>query len=360
MDAAHAGQTDLVSLLTMRSGVDAVEYRNLCVGDETLASYLDEHPPVWVAPPGAMWLYSAGPAILAAAALEEVEGKPWSQAVTDRILAPIGADGADFDPDQAMAMDHAVGHIGGQYEQDLDEAASVYCPEFQAAGGLLASARDHARLLQAFLGDGPLDGASLDQLNGALVDPGFGDPWAYGLQTYTLAYKGEEVVHHYGTNHGYAGGMSWVPARGFGVVVLLNRDADLDLTYSLEEQRWAIIDRFLGLEGDPPDASTDPSTWTMYDGTWLDPENPSVSLVVETEAGVTTARFEPASSTPMPLVQGGLDAPYQGGGVFHFEDGTHWFLSAFHLAQGAGEDYVLVYTDVPLGGRYYFVGRRQE
>lgn len=359
LDPDHADDIDLTTLLTMRAGVDAAQYRTSCAGDETMASYFDEESLTWVAPPGDIWLYSAAPAIVGAAVLEAAEGRPWTEVATERILQPIQASGAGFDPTAAVAMDHAVGHHDGTVEEDLDEARHVTCPDFQASAGFLASARDHARLIQAFLGDGPLQSTSLDRLNGSLTAPGFGEPWTYGLQTYSLAYKGEQVVHHYGTNNGYAGGMSWLPTRGFGVVILLNRDASLELTYALEERRWAIIDRFLGLEGDPPDSTTDPTTWAKYDGTYVDPLVPGASLVIETGATGTTARFEPVSSTPAPLVQGSLDAPYQGGDVFNFEDGDHWYLTAFHPSDTGSSDYVVVYTNADLGGQYYFIGQRE-
>ena len=167
-------------------------------------------------------------------------------------------------------------------------------------------------------------------------------------------------MHHYGTNHGYAAGMSWVPERGFGVVLLVNRDADLALTYAIEEERWAILDRFLELEGDPPDSSTDPSTWTAYIGTYVDPAIPGRSLIVEQGEDGVVARFEPSSSTPMALTQGSLDAPYQGGDVFQYDDGTYWYINAFYAGTSGTFDYAVVYTNASLAGQYYFVGARQD
>lgn len=134
LDPTWSADIDLHRLLTMRAGVDAAVFRSDCTPGGSIVDYLDSTGEIRsVAPPDAIWLYTATPAILGAGVIETVGAAPWTEVVADRILTPIGATGAGFDSTAALTQDHAAGHIGGWQEQALDEREGADCPEFQAS-----------------------------------------------------------------------------------------------------------------------------------------------------------------------------------------------------------------------------------
>jgi hypothetical protein len=154
------------------------------------------------------------------------------------------------------------------------------------------------------------------------------------------------VFHPYGSSEGFNGGMSWIPARGFGVVLLTNGDEGQRVrnVRALEELRWWIIDRFLALPGPPPDASTPPASWGPYLGTFVSTRDPAVrfTFALDRDDRLTVA-ISPSPLTPLALTQGAIDAPYQGGPPFH-----HWtdelFLVGFHPDETGAIRYAGLYS----------------
>lgn len=125
-----------------------------------------------------------------------------------------------------------------------------------AAGGHFASARDLARYVAVHLTGGILDGErvlphaplALTLRQHATQDRRFGPfhrhGWGYGWDLGT--WQGDTLVHRFGGFAGYRSHMSFMPARGVGVVVLVNGEgpasaaADLLAMYA--------YDRLLGKE----------------------------------------------------------------------------------------------------------------
>lgn len=257
---------------------------------------------------------------------------------------------ATFDPAAAGAAEHAVGYEGAQAIEPTG-VPGFTCAERMANTGLYASAADMGRLLEVLLTpDRVLSQASLDALQGADHSPGWGPGWSYGYQTYGLDYKGVRVYHHYGASEGFNGGISWVPERGFGVVLLTNADegAGFANVWGLEELRWWIVDRFLGLTGAPPDNATDPATWTQYEGTYVSTTDPAVSFTFALDAGSqVSVVVAPGPATPIPLVQGAIDVPYQGGDLFNHVGAASLLLAQFFPDAGGAMRTLSIYsTDV--------------
>jgi CubicO group peptidase (beta-lactamase class C family) len=269
--------------------------------------------------------------------------------VEERVLGPAGMATATFDLAAASQAEHAVGHQGTALIEPTT-IAGFACGERMASTGLYASAADHGRFLELLLAPGRvLDQASLDQLHGVDHLPGFGAGWSYGYQTYGLRYKGVRVFHHYGSSDGFTGGVSWIPELGFGVVLLTNADEGTGFAnvYAVEELRWWIIDRFVGLAGDPPDNSTPSSTWDRYEGTFVSTQDANVGFTFTRDADAhLSVTISPSHPLALTLDQGGIDVPYEGGDVFHFLSGSSYFLVTFFSDDGVTVRYANVYSSV--------------
>lgn len=338
LDPRYASQINLDLALLQRAGLDCCAYRPACPGTEGVREFFRANQPiVSLAPPDTGWSYTATGAVVGAAVLEAVEGRAFTTVLRDRVLARASMTTATYDPAVAVAREHAVGHEG-EREIELDAIPGAHCGEHVASTGLLASAADHGRFLELLLAPGrALRQSSLDLLQGDGHNPGFGPSWSYGYQVYGLRYKGVRVYHHYGMSEGFATGVSWIPARGFGVVILTNGAPNLRWEYVIEELRWRAADRFLGLTGAPPDDTPPPSTWGRYVGTYADPSMPGLRFIFALDPSRRlTFVIDPVRLTPRALTTGALDAPYQGGNVFSYWGDPEYFLVAFEAdATGA-------------------------
>jgi beta-lactamase class C len=365
LDPVHAAQINLHLLMSHRSGLGGAWYRGsntqgappLCgVANAGVLDYITESGAIAsLAPPDTVFLYSAWGSVAAAAAIENVTKKPFTEAVRDRIFVPAGMKTATFDRAAAVASNHAVGHIG-TVEDDLDAAGSMACGEAVASEGVLASPEDHAHYLEMLLGGaGPLKAASLDELTKNQGDPGYGPTWHYGYHAFSLDYKGVKVLSHMATSGGYSGGLSWVPARKFGVVLLTNAQGTTARMRAIEEARYAILDRFLALTGAPPANMTPPSAWSKYVGTYQDTVAPGAKYTVALDnGGHLTLAIDPGVSTPAQGTQGFADSPYTGGDTFEF--GT--FFGGGFFGESAGQSQYLAGGST-IGGYHYFVAKRQ-
>lgn len=351
LDSHYSGQIDLDTLLLQRSGLDCCVYRPKCAEtDADVTHYFEGRGTIpSLAPPGAIWEYTASGAVTGAAVLQAVEGKPFTEVLRDRVLGPAGMETATYDATEAATREHAVGHLPNG-EVDIDQSGPAACGEYVASTGLLASAKDHGRFLELLLAPGKvLEQSSLDLIQGIDHNPGFGPHWSYGYQAYGLDYKGVRVFHHYGSSDGYTSGISWIPERRFGVALLTNGDegAALANVYGVEELRWKIIDQFLGLTGDPPNNTTPLSSWSKYVGTFVDPAAPEKKFIFEQDgSNLLTVRVEPDDPTPRVLGQGAPDAPYEGGDVFSFLDPTSYstyFLVGFFFDEGGSVRFANTY-----------------
>jgi hypothetical protein len=86
----------------------------------------------------------------------------------------------------------------------------------------------------------------------------------YGFGIMIETYQGLDVRQHGGNVAGYGTYLLWVPERRFAVALLTN------VTSSLTTAAYCIVDEVLAPEPvEPPDLSTDPSTWTRYQGNYL-------------------------------------------------------------------------------------------
>lgn len=313
--------------LSMQSGLMMIEYRAACL-DPSLEAYFTRAGTLRAhTAPGELFMYLAVGYDLGAAVIEQVAGRPWREVMLARLLGPMGMGTATFDGTAAKEGDHAVGYVpsgsGGEsigYELDTLPwcPAGVdcsQCDETAASAGLIASVEDIAHFVERMLAPGePLTAAAVDEMTGPQASLGAGEGYTYGFGTLGLTVRGERFVFGLTSFSGVDGKMAWIPARGFGVVLLAN-SAGTDASYRwLHEETVAIATRFLDLRGELPDLSTPPSTWSRYVGRYADPQQPQHDYEVALQESGALVLQTPHG--PVPLQQGSSAVAYVGGDSF--------------------------------------------
>jgi CubicO group peptidase (beta-lactamase class C family) len=348
----------LDALMTHRSGLREMTYRQDCTAaNADLKSWFEETGQIpAVHAPGVAFMYSATGVVLGAAVIEALEQRPFTDVIRERWIDPDPASTATFDSVKAgageLSSTHTPAASGTLVETSISAMQSRQCRDWQASVGLMASAEDHARLLERLLSkSGPLGPDSTARLEGELTSTGWGI--SYGYQTMSYQYKGVHVVAHGANWPGTHGWMTWVPERNFGVVILGNAEGWKAMR-ATDDFRFAILDRFLGLKGAAPDVTTPPSTWSKYVGRYSAPKAPINSFdIAQLPSGQLTCKRLTLDEV-MPLTQGFADQAFTGGDSFEYRAPSgEQFATTFFPDQTGAMHYML--GSGPTG---YFVAER--
>lgn len=262
----------LDQFLSHRSGVVEAAEEGPCVhGAGGLKAWFDAHQSLgsWVAP-GTLFNYSNTGYGIVAAAIEQASGETFTDAIAHRAFAPGGMTGATFEPGKAKSAEHATGHTfdagGTAIEIPIDDASSA-CAMIEAAGGAFVSASDYALFLAALIEGKLLGGQALASLLEPRTPTGWGGTYRYGYGVYSLEDSGTRIAMHGGYWPGWSSFVTLVPERGYALVLLSNGGKPEHLGY-LWNESLRLTRRFLGLTGDAPTLTTDPSGWSDYEGTY--------------------------------------------------------------------------------------------
>ena len=149
--------------------------------------------------------------ILTTYAAERAAAEPWASVLSSRVLTPLGMKQTSSRPCASTKSAKTMN---------------------RGAGGLCSSIADMTRWLRVNMSDGVLDGTrvfprvvmrdvhspqiSLSRKFGRI------DRRAYALGWYHGSYKGDDIVHHFGSYPGSWAHVSWMPDHGIGVVALSN------------------------------------------------------------------------------------------------------------------------------------------
>lgn len=180
---------------------------------------------------GDVYSYSSAGFWLSGFVVEELQGKPYADAMTELLFKPLGMERTTLRPLMAMTYPFATAH------QPVQGQPTIVRPFFNnvamwPAGSIFSNANDLSRWVIAFLNDGKLDGKQVlsPSLIGKMVGhhipvPGEKDSYyAYGLTA--LKFKGVEFVLHGGFSRGYGSMIQMVPSRKFAVIVLTNKSGE--------------------------------------------------------------------------------------------------------------------------------------
>ena len=186
---------------------------------------------VFFADQGEIYSYSSAGFWLSGFVVEELQGKPYADAMTELLFKPLGMERTTLRPLMAITYPFATGHA--------IEAGkpAILRPLFNnvamwPAGSMWSNSRDLSRWVIAFMNEGRLDGKQM--LSTSLIKqmaqqhvpvPGETDAYyAYGLTTFK--FRGLEFVGHGGFSRGYGSMIQMVPERKFAVIVLTNKSGE--------------------------------------------------------------------------------------------------------------------------------------
>ncbi|MBA5637296.1 serine hydrolase [Duganella sp. LX20W] len=185
-------------------------------------------------------------------------GKPWGEAVRERILAPLGMDGTVT----SVARMRASGNYAAPHSK-VDERQTVVEPMLaeNAAGavGIDSSAEDMARWMNLLLAGGKLpDGRQLFSAERArelwtettpmkisepppalaATRPNFA---GYGLGFNLRDYQGRKLALHGGALQGFYSRVLMVPDEKLGIAILTNAEN----SPAISALQWRILDHYL-------------------------------------------------------------------------------------------------------------------
>jgi CubicO group peptidase (beta-lactamase class C family) len=173
-------------------------------------------------PPGQVWAYNNSGYILLGGIIESVTGKPWHQAVAERIAGPLGLRtigyGADRESGAAMARGYtnADGHVG--------PALRIHMSVPHAAGGLVGTVGDLARWAQALHHGRVVSPALYTAMTSpATLPEGRTHPYGFGLRFDDV--RGRATIEHGGGIFGYSTDSIYIPSADLFVAAFTNTDS---------------------------------------------------------------------------------------------------------------------------------------
>jgi CubicO group peptidase (beta-lactamase class C family) len=180
--------------------------------------------------PGARFSYNGDRFALLDAVVAQAAGKPFADAVQERIIAPLGLRHIAPTPQSAAfaasGLDKTsyLANVAPGYTWNGDRyVATAYQTMFSTAAGLTASARDYAAFSMAMDRDVFLRPATKALAWTPVVSPS-GATFPYGLGWFATDYKGMRVIWHYGYWTASSTLVIKVPSEGLTFVLLANTD----------------------------------------------------------------------------------------------------------------------------------------
>jgi D-alanyl-D-alanine carboxypeptidase len=265
------------------------------------------------APPGSFWNYSNPNYMIAGLVAERASGTPYRDLLKNSLWEPAGMHSTTFDPDEVVASgNYSHGHF---YDSGTSRWELVDPRDFDSwtagpAGMTFSTVEDLVRWALLLMdGGGPV----LSPRSAAMMQHPhqwmhYTPDLSYGFGIMIEEYQGLDVRQHGGNVTGYGTYLLWVPERRFAVALLTN------VSSSLDAAAYCIVDEVLEPNPvDPPDLSTDSSTWIRYVGDYVVTDNlgstteATVYLEGDRLMGTFVDPGEPASRATWRLYQAFLD-----------------------------------------------------
>ena len=197
--------------------------------------------------------------IVAGKIIADKAGKPWGDAVRERILTPLGMTATTTNVGAMLASsDYSAPH--SKIGERIAVVKPMPVPNAEGAVGINTNAEELARWMNVLLDGGKLDGdgkrllsekqlaemwtpqtpVRIAQPKGALAvtRPNFN---AYGLGFYVSDYLGRKLVSHGGALQGFYSKVVMVPQERLGIAILTNAEN----SGAMAAIQWRILDRYL-------------------------------------------------------------------------------------------------------------------
>jgi CubicO group peptidase (beta-lactamase class C family) len=190
----------------------------------------------------------------------ELAGSTWEEAVSQRILLPLGMRDTNFSVrDSQMSSDFARPYKNAKDE--IKEVPFHNIDQIAPAGAINSSIADMTQYLLLHMLKGRVGEKRILSENNALqmqtpqmvvqAAPQYKElaNSCYGMGFMISAYRGHKLVQHGGAIDGFTANFAFLPQDGIGVVVLANLDADKDPVPTIVA--YNVFDRLLGLDQVP-------------------------------------------------------------------------------------------------------------
>lgn len=256
-DIAAREAITLRHLLSHGAGFEGDRFIGYGRGDDALARSIAAFDTLrqWTAP-GELFSYNNAGFYLTGRIVENVTGTTFEAAITERLFTPLGLKTAIFFAEDAIGLDHAVGHRMQRREAGHTIAEGYTLPRHvNAAGGIIASTKELLRFARLHIGDGEIDGRRLISAQSARAmrvprldaGPGRG---SYGIGWAIRDADGFRIVSHGGATRGFRAQLTVVPERSFAIAILTNGEPGSRAIQEIES--WALRE-YLGYSAPEPE-----------------------------------------------------------------------------------------------------------
>jgi len=196
--------------------------------------------------------------IVAGKIIADKMGKPWGEAIHERILAPLGMTGTRTSVDQMLASsDYSAPH--SKINDQIAVVKPMPVPNAVGAVGINTNAEDIARWMAVLLNNGKMEnGTQLFSTRQAAemwtpqtpmrirepkpalaaTRPNF---YAYGLGFQLRDYKGRKIAMHGGALQGFYSTVLMVPEEKLGIAILTNAEN----SPAMASLYYRILDQYL-------------------------------------------------------------------------------------------------------------------
>jgi CubicO group peptidase (beta-lactamase class C family) len=172
--------------------------------------------------------------VVASLAIDRVTRRPWQRLLDAVLFRPLGMHRTTAFMSEAARWGVAVPYWAGADSVPRRLVQFKRDETMHAAGGVVSTAEDLARWLEANLNEGRVDGRQVidadairesHRMQVRLPEPVTFGPFqrfGYALGWYWGEYERDTLLHHFGEYAGARAHVSFMPRHGIGVAVLLN------------------------------------------------------------------------------------------------------------------------------------------
>jgi CubicO group peptidase (beta-lactamase class C family) len=184
--------------------------------DEMIAEFKDKPAP---SRPGEKWAYNNSGYVLVGAVIEKVTGKPWHQAVQERIARPLGLKTIRYGVEEPSIAQMASGYTSGEKGPQLAQKIHMSVPH--AAGALVGSVEDLATWANA-LHHGRVVSPDLyaRMIAPTKLADGTENPYGFGIANQKI--RDRKAIGHGGGIFGFATSSMYIPEDDLFVAVFTN------------------------------------------------------------------------------------------------------------------------------------------
>ena len=175
--------------------------------------------------PGEKWNYNNSGYVLVGAVIEAVTGKPWYQAIAERITGPLGLTTIRYGGEEAATPAFATGYTSPDAGK-FAPARAIDMSVPHAAGALIGTVGDLARWSNALHHGKVVPAPLYAQMIAPTALPG-GKSEQYGFGLAQDALRGMPTITHSGGIFGFGTNALYIPERDLFVAVFTNSDSGI-------------------------------------------------------------------------------------------------------------------------------------